>query len=277
MDFNSILYPVLSISGMGLLFGIALGFAGRIFYVKEDPKIGEVREALPGANCGGCGYAGCDAFAVAVAAGEAPVGGCPVGGADVAEKVAEIMGKKVELAARKAAYVKCAGSRDKAVFRYDYVGLDDCKAVSQLAGSGSKSCGMGCLGNGSCAKTCPYNAIAMVDGIAKVNSDICVACGLCVPTCPRNLIELIPVDSAVRVACNSTDSGKVVRAHCTVGCIGCKMCEKVCAYDAIHVTNLLAKVDCDKCTLCGECVKKCPTKAIVDLKGKIVVEETKGA
>jgi Na+-translocating ferredoxin:NAD+ oxidoreductase RNF subunit RnfB len=277
VDIQSILYPVLSISGMGILFGIALGFAGRLFYVAEDPKIGEVREALPGANCGGCGFAGCDAFAAAVAAGDAPVGGCPVGGAAVAEKVADIMGKKVAYGARKAAFIKCAGNRDKAVFRYDYFGLEDCKAVSQLAGSGAKACGHGCLGNGSCIKACPYNAIYMVNGIAEVNSGECKACGLCVGACPRALIEILPVDKTVRVACNATDSGKVVRANCAVGCIGCKMCEKACAYDAIHVTNNLAAVDYDKCTLCGECVKKCPTKAIIALDGQIHAGETKGA
>lgn len=277
MDFTSILYPILSISGMGLLFGIALGFAGRIFYVEEDPKIGEVRDALPGANCGGCGFAGCDAFAVAVAVGDAPVNGCPVGGDAVAEKVADIMGVKAEASIKKAAYIKCVGNCEKAVYKYNYFGMDDCKAVNQLAGNGAKACGMGCIGNGTCVKACPYNAIRIVDGIAEVDSNKCTACGICVSTCPRQLIEIIPIEKKVRVGCNSLDSGKVVRQICSVGCIGCKICEKACDFDAIHVNNFLAKVDYDKCTLCGECVKKCPTKVIRDTDGKIDNNTKKGA
>ena len=262
MDLSSILYPLLSIGGMGLLFGLGLGYAGRIFYVKEDPRIGEVRDALPGANCGGCGFAGCDAFAFAVASGNAPVNGCPVGGGAVVKAMAEIMGQQAEAVIRREAYVKCAGNCDKAAYQYEYFGLDDCSAVNQLAGNGPKTCTFGCLGNGSCLKACAFDAINIVNGIAEIDTDKCTACGRCVATCPRRLIEILPVEKYVRVGCNSRDSGKTVKGYCAVGCISCKLCEKACGYDAVHVNTFLAEVDYDKCVLCGACVKKCPTDAI---------------
>ncbi len=263
---EGILYPVLTIGGLGLIFGIILGIAGKFLAVKEDPKIGLIREALPGANCGGCGFAGCDAFAAAVVKGEADVSGCPVGGSACAMNIGEIMGVKVEAHERRTAYIKCDGDCNKTLFRYDYKGINDCTAVQMLAGGGSKSCKFGCLGNGSCVRACQFGAINIVDGIAQIDPEKCTECGMCVKTCPRSLIELVPVSKAVRVGCNSLDNGKFVRANCKVGCISCKMCEKACEFDAIHVENQLAKVDYDKCTLCGACVAKCPTNAIKIVK-----------
>lgn len=262
MDIPSILYSILTISGMGLIFGLGLGYAGKIFEVKEDEKIGLIRSALPGANCGGCGFSGCDALAAAIAKGEAKANACPVGGAKCTEEIAAIMSVEAEINARVASYIKCGGSFSKSTFRYDYQGLDDCRAVSMLAGGGAKTCAYGCLGNGSCLRSCEFDAITIVDGIARVDNDKCTACGMCIETCPRKLLELVPYDSKVRVACNSHDGGKVVRSLCTIGCIACKICEKACDYDAIHVVDNLAHVDYDKCVQCGECVKKCPTKVI---------------
>lgn len=262
MNISSILYSVATISGMGLIFGLGLGYAGKIFAVKEDENIGLIRNALPGANCGGCGFSGCDALAAAIAKGEAKPNACPVGGAKCTQEIADILGTEAEISAKVASFIKCGGSLSKSTFRYDYFGLDDCRAVSMLAGGGSKACAFGCLGNGSCLRACEFDAITIVDGIAVVDNDKCTACGMCIATCPRKLLELVPYDSKVRVSCNSHESGKVVRTLCTVGCIACKMCTRACKYDAIHVVDNLAHVDYDKCVQCGECVKKCPTKVI---------------
>lgn len=263
MEFlTSVLFPVLLIGGMGLIFGIGLGTFGEIFNVEEDPRVAEIREVLPGANCAGCGYAGCDSFAAAVASNETSIVGCPVGGPACADRIADIMGIAHQAMRRHTAFVKCVGTCDKAAENYKYTGLDDCKAINQLSGNGPKTCVYGCLGNGNCYRACAFGAIILEDGIARVNSDKCTACGKCVASCPRQLIELVPADKPVRVACNSLDVGKVVRSYCSAGCISCKICEKACAYDAIHIGVNLAKVDYDKCTLCDACVTKCPTKVI---------------
>ena len=266
---SDILYPVLTIAGLGLFFGLGLGLAGKFLKVEEDPKIEQIRELLPGANCGGCGFAGCDAFASAIAEGKAEPLGCPVGGAVLAKELGEIMGVEVDVVEKLAAYIKCGGDCENSTFRYNYYGIEDCHAVQMLAGGGSKSCVFGCLGHGSCVQACKFKAIYLINGIAVVDNEKCTACGMCVSTCPRKLIELIPYKSEVRVACNSTDKGKIVKQNCTVGCIGCKLCEKACVYGAVHVENDLSRIDYEKCVLCGACVKNCPTKTIV------MVEEIK--
>ena len=265
MDFTEILYPVLALGGVGLVLGAFLGFASKIFHVDENPKIAEVREVLPGVNCGACGQPGCDGFAKAVAEGRAATNGCPVGGSPVAELVSAIMGVAGGEAVKLSAYIKCVGTAECATKKYDYDGIADCNAAAALSGGGPKSCTFGCLGIGSCAHICPFDAIELVDGIARILPEKCVACGLCVDVCPKNLIELVPFKMGVRVACNSNDNAKIVRSVCSAGCIACKACERVCPHDAIHVVDNLAKVDYDKCTLCEACVAKCPTKVIKNL------------
>ncbi len=259
---NIILLSVAALTGMGLLFGIGLAIAGEKFKVEVSQRFTDILAVLPGANCGGCGYAGCSAFAEAVDNGTAPPNGCPVGGHAVAEKVGEIMGIKVEAVERQAAYIKCGGGCSNSAFLYQYEGLNSCSAIMLLAAGGSKACAYGCLGGGSCIGACQFDAISMRDGIAVVDNEKCTACGACVKSCPRKLIELVPYAKIVRVACNSNDNGKTVRLNCKVGCIGCKICEKACGFDAVHVNDLLAKVDYDKCTKCGACVEKCPSKCI---------------
>lgn len=263
MDVQSILYPVLSIGGMGVLFGLGLGVAAIKFKVEQDPKVPLIRECLPGANCGGCGFAGCDALAEAIAKGEAKVNGCPVGGSAVAEKVAAIMGVEAGSSEKVTAFVKCAGTCEAAKNKFEYYGLEDCAIEAALSG-GKKACAYGCLGDGNCVKACAFDAISVVNGVAVVNKDKCVACGACISACPKHLIELVPYDSKVRVACSSKDMPKPTKENCTSGCMGCKLCEKNCPNDAVKVTDFLAKVDYEKCTQCGACMEKCPTKAISD-------------
>lgn len=268
----NVIYSVVVISGLGALFGLGLGFAGKKFAVAEDPSILMIREILPGANCGGCGFVGCDALAQAIASGEAKVNACPVGGAACAEKIAGVLGVQTEDVTPSVAFIKCSGDSSKASYRYDYFGLTDCRAASLLSGGGSKSCKYGCLGMGNCVRACKYGAISYVNGIAVVNKEKCVSCGMCVKACPRKIIELVPADREVRVACNSNDAGKTVRENCSAGCLGCKLCEKACEHGAVHVDGMLSKIDYDKCVMCGECVAKCPTKVI-----KRYMEETHGA
>ncbi len=259
----TILLSLASLGALGLLFGLGLGYAGKKFKVEEDERVPLVREALPGANCGGCGFAGCDAFATAVVKGEAKPSGCPVGGEASIAKISEILGIVPEKLEKKVAFVKCQGGESYAVFRYDYFGLQDCKAMSQLAGGGSKSCQYGCLGVGSCLLACKFGAMNLVDGVAKVDPEKCTACGMCVKACPKSLIELVPYDSKIRVACSSKDTAKVVRGLCTAGCYGCKVCVKNCKQDAIKVEDQIAKIDYSKCTSCKDCTQKCPAQAII--------------
>lgn len=262
MDPKSILYPILSLGGLGVSFGVLLGYASQKFAVEVDPRVPLVRDALPGANCGGCGFAGCDAFANAVVEGTAAPNGCPVGGASTAEKIGDALGLQVEIGDKKTAYVKCNGTCSNASEKYKYYGIMDCREAAGLQGGGSKACSYGCLGLGTCVKVCEFGAIDIVDGIAVINEDKCTSCGKCVGACPKAVIEIVPALKEVRVACNSVDPGKDVRANCKVGCIACKICEKQCQYDAIKVTNNIAKVNYENCTHCNACAQKCPTKAI---------------
>jgi len=262
LNWTLILYPALAVGAIGLLFGLGLGIANKLFAHQPNELVLAIRGVLPSANCGGCGFPGCEGFAEAVAAGEAKTNGCPVGGAKAAEQVAAIMGVEPEIERRVAAYVKCGGGESKSNFRYEYQGYNDCRAMALLAGGGSKSCPYGCLGMGSCVRACMFDALHYVDGIVQIDNEKCTACGMCVATCPRSLIEMVPYDHLVRVACNFPANGKVTRLHCTTGCISCKKCEKVCPENAIHVHDNLAHIDYDKCTQCGACAEACPTKVI---------------
>lgn len=261
MDIYIIIFSTISIGGLGLLFGLGLGYAAKKFEVKVNPLIPKVRETLPGANCGACGFTGCDAFAKGIVDGEAPINGCPVGGSDTVSLISTVMGVEAEVAARNIAYVQCNGTCSNAKEKYIYAGVSDCKNAAFLQGGGSKACSDGCLGLSSCVSVCEFDAIEIIDGVAVIN-DRCVACGKCVTACPKNIIDIVPATSKIRVACKSSSKGKEVKASCQVGCIGCRLCVKACEDKAIDVTNNLAKIDYEKCTQCGACVEKCPTKAI---------------
>ena len=252
----------LIVGGTGLFIGVFLGVAGKKFAVKVDPTEEAVLEALPGNNCGGCGFAGCAGLAAAIAKGEAPVNRCPVGGAPVAEKIAALLGKEATETIRTTAFVKCAGTCESAKQAYDYTGIEDCVMANMMQNNGPKGCTYGCLGFGTCVKACPFDAIHIVNGVAVVDPDACKSCGNCTYVCPRNLIEMVVYDQKHHVQCNSRDKGKDVMSVCSVGCIGCKMCEKVCEAGAITVTNNIAHIDSEKCTNCGKCAEKCPKKII---------------
>ena len=261
---DPILIAILVLGGMGLLFGLVLAIASRVFYVKTDPRLGELIEALPGANCGGCGYSGCAAYAQAVLEGKAPVGKCASGGDAAAEKMAEIMGVKAEKVERKVALVRCSGTQARQ--RGAYEGIHDCLAATKVAGSGPLICKFGCLGFGNCTKACKYDAIHVVNGVARVDARKCVGCLSCAAQCPRHLIVPVNYGTNVIIACASTAKGAVTLRGCDNGCVGCGLCQKICPKGAIHVDSFLAAIDYDKCDSCGLCAKVCPKHLIADVK-----------
>ena len=263
MNIMAIVIAAAVVAAVGIIVGFGLGIFGEAFKVEVDEKELAVREELPGNNCGGCGFAGCDALAKAIAAGQAAVNACPGGGAPVEDKIAAIMGVNAGASVKKVAFVKCKGTCDKAKVQYQYSGIEHCKKASVVPGSGPKACSYGCMGFGSCVKACQFDAIHVEDGIAVVDKEKCVACGACVAACPKALIELVPYEAEHLVQCNSHDKGKDVKAKCDVGCIGCTLCTKQCEFDAIHMDNNVAVIDYEKCTNCGKCAEKCPVKVIL--------------
>ncbi|NLJ89163.1 MAG: RnfABCDGE type electron transport complex subunit B [Epulopiscium sp.] len=262
MDITSIVYPIVSIGGLGILFGAGLGYASKKFAVEVDERIPKVRDLLPGANCGGCGFAGCDAFATAVVEEGVDICSCPVNSDESAGKIAALLGVDPSCSIKRVALVKCKGTCSNSQNKYDYYGIMDCNDAAAIPGGGAKACSYGCLGLGSCKKVCPFDAIRIEDGIAVIDEDKCTACGNCVDACPKAVIELVPKQNKVRVLCNSNDKGKEVKEACSVGCIGCKLCVKSCEYDAIDFEDNLAHINYEKCSHCMACVEKCPTKII---------------
>ena len=264
MNFLNILFAILALGALGLLFGGLLAFASRVFAVEKDVRADQILEVLPGANCGGCGYAGCANFAEALVEGSVTPDGCPVSKEEGKAQIAKILGIELKKIERLQALVRCNGGvRSKN--KYDYVGLSDCNAANQLAG-GPLECKYGCLGFGSCAKVCMFDALHVVDGVAVVDGEKCTGCLRCVDACPRNIIIPVPYTADVNVVCSNHDKGAALRGICEIGCIGCNICVKTCRYDAIHVDENLAHIDYKKCTGCGECAEKCPRKLIVNSK-----------
>ena len=263
MNITGLLLAAAIIGAIGIIIGVLLGIASEKFKVEVDQKEILVRAELPGNNCGGCGFPGCDGLASAIAAGTAAVNACPVGGPDVAARIGAIMGIDSGAAEKKVAFVKCKGTCDKTRVQYNYFGIDDCSKVAVVPGSGEKACIYGCMGYGSCVKACAFDAIHVVDGVAVVDKEKCVACGKCVATCPNHLIELVPYSAQHLVQCSSHDKGKDVKAKCDNGCIACTLCTKQCEFDAIHMENNVAVIDYEKCTNCGKCAEKCPAKVIL--------------
>lgn len=269
----SIFIPFLILGGIGILAGLLLGFASKNFAVTEDPRQQLLRKCLPGANCGGCGFAGCDDYARAVAKGEALVGRCGVGGPAVTEKMAEIMGVSSADNVPEVAFAACCGTKDKAERRFRYYGTNSCLEAAMIPGGSIKTCRWGCLGFGECVKVCRFDAIHMVNGVALVDAERCRACGACVNACPKHLIRMIPKGALVEVSCSSRERGPEVKDSCKAGCIGCGICARQCPQKAITMQNNLPVIDHTICDGCGLCTEKCPTHALGLLKEKVLSPE----
>ena len=265
------------LGGLGLLFGLVLAAASKVFYVETDPRLEKLNECLPGANCGGCGYAGCGGYAEAVLNGEAPIGRCNSGGDECAQAMAAIMGVKADKVERQVALVLCSGQRSfdadgnqitGARLKGVYEGFKDCLSASKVGGRGHLVCKYGCLGFGSCVKACKYGAIKVKDGVARVNPNKCTGCMSCAAACPRGIITSVPYDHHVVVACASHAKGAVTVRGCSQGCVGCGLCTKICPNEAIKIEKNLAVIDYSKCDSCGLCATVCPKKLIENRKPK---------
>ena len=253
---------VIVLGVMGAIFGGILGYAAKIFHVDVDPRQSEVREALAGANCGGCGFPGCDGYAAAVAAGKAPTNKCVAGGAKTAAKVAEIMGVAAGDMEKQVAFVPCSGEDGVASKRFNYSGPQNCQAAMVFGDKSNKDCLFACIGYGDCVKACKFDATHTVNGVAKVDREKCIGCGACAEVCPKKIIRLIPYAQTVMPTCSSKDKGAAVMKKCDVGCIGCMKCERECPAEAIKVTDNLASIDTSKCIQCGHCAEVCPRHII---------------
>ena len=256
-----ILIPILAVTVIGLICAVGLAVASSVMAVKEDTRFTEIRACLPGANCGACGYTGCDGYAKALLEPGTKTNLCVPGADAVAAQIAALLGVEAEDVVEKIAVVQCAGTCEATSVKADYRGIPSCAAAKLFYG-GNGSCIFGCMGFGDCARACPQNAICMQDGIACVNHTACIGCGICAQTCPQKIIEIVPDIIRTEVLCSSYHNGPYTRKVCSSGCIGCHKCEKTCPQGAITVDNFLARIDWDKCTACGECAKVCPTGAI---------------
>ncbi len=257
----SVLTAFIVVTLIGLVAALLLAVASHFLSVKEDERVTLVRNCLPGANCGACGYAGCDEYAKAVTTGSVEINLCVPGGQTVTADVSKILGVEGKSADKRVAFVCCNGTDEATSTVAEYDGVRTCKAASMLYG-GPMDCKYGCIGCGDCAKICPVNAICVDDNLARVNKNICIGCGLCVKECPKDIIKLVPVDALVAVMCNSKDKGAVSRKKCKNSCIGCKKCELNCPTDAIKVIDNLAVIDYSKCIKCGKCAEVCVTGCI---------------
>jgi electron transport complex protein RnfB len=261
-----IIFPVLIVSGLGLAFGLILSYASKKFAVEIDERVEKIRGVLPGANCGGCGFSGCDQYAEAIVGESAAINLCPVGGSGVVTQISEIMGVDSESGEKMVARVMCNGTWDKVKIKFDYDGIIDCRSAATMAG-GPSSCIYGCEGMGSCKRVCAFGAIEVENGLARIIERKCSGCGRCVVECPKGIIKMVPAKSEYSVCCSNHEKGAVARKNCQVACIACQKCVKECPVGAISMDNFCAVIDPSKCINCGKCYKVCPTGAISKFTG----------
>ncbi len=257
------LEAVLSLGGIGLSAALILGILAKKFAVEVDPREAAITDILPSANCGACGYPGCGAYAKAVSGGAAAINLCTPGGQQAISEMARILGVTAIGMEAQVAVVLCQGDNEKATSKYRYLGIEDCNAAQRLAG-GPKECPGGCLGLGTCARVCPFDAIEMTSkGLAVISRDKCTGCKKCVAACPRDVIRMTPASNTVHVLCNSRDKGAKVRKYSKTGCIACNICVKV-APGAYVVEENLARVIYEEGAEAKAAMEKCPTKCIRD-------------
>jgi len=268
-----ILKGILALGILGAIFGALLAVASNVFHVEVDPRQEAVRDCLAGANCGACGFPGCDGYAAAVAKGEAAPNKCVPGGSAAAEKISEIMGVAAGDVEKIVAYVPCSGTHGVAQDRFNYNGPEDCGAAMLFGGKSNKLCTFACIGLGNCTRACQFDAMHIVNGVAKVDRSKCVGCGACVDTCPKSIVKLIPESQRIMPACGNKNKGAQVMKMCDFGCIGCMKCQRNCESGAITVVDNIAVVDPAKCTGCGKCAEVCPRHIITDFTIKKAVAE----
>ena len=262
----ALLAAVIVVAGIGLLCGILLSVSSKFMAVKKDERIEKIRNCLPGANCGACGFAGCDGYAEALIEVEGTKTNLCIPGSDpVSQKISDVLGVDFEDVVEMVAFVQCNGNCAATSKKTDYQGIKTCAAASLFYGGDGK-CTYGCMGYGDCAAVCPTNSICIENGISHVDPRTCIGCGLCVSRCPKGIIALKPTVKSVYVACSNKDKGAVARKKCKNACIGCKKCEMTCPTDAIKVENNLSRIDYSKCVSCGKCADVCPTGCIAICK-----------
>lgn len=268
---GSIVAAAVSMGALGVAFAGGLYYAAKKLQVDTDERLELLTNILPGYNCGACGFSGCSGMAQALLEGKAPVDGCSPGGPVVVGKIAEFLGTKADHVERKVAHVACRGNLSFDP-RADYAGLPDCRAANMVVG-GHRTCVYGCLGFGTCVEACEFGALSQDErGVPVVDTAACVGCGKCAEVCPRGVIRMVEDGKHSFVRCNSPADARTVRSMCQEGCIGCRACERICHYEAVHVVDGLAVIDASKCTGCGECAIKCPTKCIKPAGAVFTVE-----
>ncbi len=263
-----IFYTLISLGGIGFILGALLAFASKMFSVEVDPKVEIVQDILPGANCGGCGFAGCAVYADAVVKKGVSATLCAPGGSEVIQKISKLLGVEATSTVRKITYLHCAGSKEKAIDKYLYDGIENCR-MAVLLGGGHKACDYGCVGFGDCVSVCKFDALHMADnGLPVVDREKCTSCGACVRICPKNLFTLQPSTTNIYLACSSLDRGKAVKNVCSVGCIGCGICVKVTESDTMEMIDNLPYINYDESPNLILANYKCPTDSYIDLVPK---------
>ncbi len=257
-----IIIAVLIVTVLGLIAGLGLSLASKFMDVPTDEKEAEIRACLPGANCGACGYSGCDGYAAALNSGEATPDKCSPGGEDTAKALSQILGVEVKAAAPMIAHICCNGNAENTAQKHNYTGMKSCTAAS-LVNISPLACNFGCIGFGDCAAACPFGAITVNDGKPTVCEELCVACGKCTAACPKGLISLIPKNAPVLIGCSNKAKGAYVVKSCKVSCIGCGLCERNCPTGAVKVVDNCVTIDYSLCSGCGKCKEACKRNVLV--------------